>query len=105
MAMERMPFGRHKGKAFSELPDSYCTWLLDQDLRAQLRGIIENEMQRRRDNNVTVEDEPRESRSNSRDDDEPRQERPAATKRQAMAAHFDAIATHCIELARILRKS
>jgi len=47
--MTAMPFGRHKGRRLSELPDDYLEWLqaLD-DLREPLRAAVADEAQRRR---------------------------------------------------------
>jgi hypothetical protein len=43
-----MPFGKHRGRALSDLPDSYLGWLRDlDDLREPLRTAIEREHERR----------------------------------------------------------
>ena len=46
--MTAMPFGKHKGRALSELPDGYLAWLLGlSDLRPFLRDALEAERDRR----------------------------------------------------------
>lgn len=48
--LSSMPFGKYRGKAFSELPIDYCRWALDTlDLRGELRGLLEAEVARRGD--------------------------------------------------------
>ena len=43
-----MPFGRHRGKPLTGLPDDYVLWLYDLgDLREPLRGAVEAEHARR----------------------------------------------------------
>lgn len=40
--MERMPFGKYKGKLLDELPDTYLLWLKDQELSSRLKQSIDN---------------------------------------------------------------
>lgn len=48
--LSSMPFGKHRGKAFSALPIDYCRWALDTlDLRDELRGLLKAEVARRGD--------------------------------------------------------
>ena len=48
MFVDRMPFGRYKGRLLSELPDSYLWWLLAlPDLSSWLRRALESEADRR----------------------------------------------------------
>jgi hypothetical protein len=43
-----MPFGKHRGRAFSDLPSDYLEWLLGlDDLRPPLRRALEAEAERR----------------------------------------------------------
>jgi hypothetical protein len=43
-----MPFGAHKGKAITELPDEYLNWILENlELRRSLRTALETEFERR----------------------------------------------------------
>lgn len=42
----RMPFGTHKGKPFSELPDDYLAWVLT-IARPPLRTAVQEEQRRR----------------------------------------------------------
>src|SRR5207244_2964572 len=42
--METMPFGKHKGKRFSELDDDYLKWLTDQELRNPLKAEVAKEL-------------------------------------------------------------
>ena len=43
-----MPFGRHKGVAIEDLPDSYLTWLLEEvALRGRLKTAVEREWEDR----------------------------------------------------------
>src|SRR5687768_15107344 len=49
-AGHRMPFGKYRGRALRELPDSYVTWLRGLDLREPLRTALLQEVERRRGN-------------------------------------------------------
>jgi hypothetical protein len=47
----RMPFGKHKGKLYEELPDEYAAWLLHDDilippLREKLEEAIWKKLQK-----------------------------------------------------------
>src|SRR5262245_60967137 len=43
-----MPFGKHKGRRISKLPDEYLDWLYNlDDLRQPLRDAVHSEWQRR----------------------------------------------------------
>lgn len=44
-----MPFGKHKGKVFAELPANYIAWVLQNlpDLRPELRDALKGEYARR----------------------------------------------------------
>ncbi|MCV9960784.1 DUF3820 family protein [Pararhizobium sp. BT-229] len=42
-----MPFGAHKGKRFTDIPDSYLTWLVGSDVRKGIRTAAQNELNRR----------------------------------------------------------
>jgi hypothetical protein len=42
-AASPMPFGKHRGRALSQLPEEYVSWLLTQDyLRPELRATLES---------------------------------------------------------------
>ena len=48
---DRMPFGKHKGKLYEELPDEYAAWLLHDDilippLREKLEEAIWKKLQK-----------------------------------------------------------
>jgi uncharacterized protein (DUF3820 family) len=49
--MTTMPFGKHKGLPFEEVPTSYLQWVLTGKLRSpfgkQVRAAVESELQRR----------------------------------------------------------
>lgn len=46
--LSRMPFGKHKGQRFTDLPESYLDWLLSlDDLSPALAGAIRREARRR----------------------------------------------------------
>jgi len=38
--IQRMPFGKHKGKLLSEVPPDYIDWLLDRDIDDDLRSAL-----------------------------------------------------------------
>ena len=40
--MKAMPFGKHKGEEFSEIPTDYLKWVLKQDITDALRTAIED---------------------------------------------------------------
>lgn len=43
-----MMFGKHKGKKFSEIPEDYLKWLMNQDfLKDAVRDAVEHELQKR----------------------------------------------------------
>lgn len=42
-----MPFGTHKGKRFSEIPDNWLSWAVKSDLRKGIRIAAQNEINRR----------------------------------------------------------
>lgn len=44
----RMPFGKHSGKEFSEIPQNYLEWTLRQDwIKDPLKGQLERYLQRK----------------------------------------------------------
>ena len=48
--LERMPFGKHKGRRFSELDDDYLDWILHHladkpDIHAAARKVMESRIQ------------------------------------------------------------
>ncbi len=46
----RLPFGKHKGQALSDIPLGYIGWLLQQEwVRPYLRTALENELEGRGD--------------------------------------------------------
>jgi hypothetical protein len=51
MVIEKMPFGKHRGKKFAKLPTDYLLWLRDSHsgLGAELRQTVEQELSRRPD--------------------------------------------------------
>jgi DNA polymerase-3 subunit epsilon len=46
--IQRMPFGKHKGKLLSDIPLDYIDWLLSRDIDDQLRTALTRARKRRR---------------------------------------------------------
>lgn len=58
-----MPFGTHKGKRFTEIPDGWLAWCITSDLRKGIRIAAQNEINRRSDAAMTVSRPPAKSSS------------------------------------------
>lgn len=46
--IDRMPFGKHKGIRFENIPVKYLDWMIDQDISADLKAAITNHLQSER---------------------------------------------------------
>lgn len=46
--ISRMPFGKHKGEAISDLPDRYLSWCIDELKAADIVAAMKREVERRR---------------------------------------------------------